>query len=811
MRYTPQELAQIWHCNPDFLGDQESITEIVYDTRRMHRSDQSLFIALRGTRNGHDFIQTAYQLGVRYFLIEASELSAFQDLKEACIFAVSDPLKSLQTLAAHHRKSLHLPVIGITGSNGKTVVKEWLYELLKTDFYIHKSPRSFNSQLGVALSVLGIERHHQLAIIEAGISQMGDMAALQAMIQPNLVVLTHLGDAHEEGFPSAGAKAAEKMQLVQGADVVVFPKDQEIWKEAAQNWRRAQPLTKFVSWGKSENSSYTISKIDKTTQPTEVHFKYRSMEHVLKLPFKDDASIANAMTCFTVLTALERWDPEHLEAFMELHPIENRLSIEKGRRQTIIVNDAYSHDIESLRVALGVLTEQSAGKTRTVILTPMAHGKGTEILESALSEAGIDRVIWVGVNQLPPEKTYKQEFFSTTEALLESPLLGEISQTALLIKGARVHRLERVAMRLKEQLHHTVMEINLDAVRHNYQFFRSRIDANVKVMVMVKAAAYGSGRYEVARVLESQGADYFGVAYADEAVALRAAGLKAPIMVMNTDGKGLEQSLQHDLEPVIYNVKSLEELIGMAKGAEMGIHVELDTGMHRLGFSVDTNWTFLEKLPPNIKIKTVFTHLSASENAEMDFFTKAQLEHLQGVKALLEKRMGYGIWAHGLNSSGIVRFPEYQMDMVRLGIGLYGLETPWDGDLKSVAALYTTITQIHQVEAGAGIGYGQLDAADHPRRIATIAVGYADGLLRKFGRGNWGAWIHGEVAPFVGNICMDMAMLDVTDIACGEGDRVEIFGSNHSIKEMARRGETISYEILTTISQRVPRLFVGEF
>ncbi len=303
-------------------------------------------------------------------------------------------------------------------------MKEWLYELLKTDFYIHKSPRSFNSQLGVALSVLGIERHHQLAIIEAGISQMGDMTALQAMIQPNLVVLTHLGDAHDEGFPSRAAKAAEKMQLVQGADVVVFPKDQEIWKEAAQNWRKTQPLTKFVSWGKSENSSYTISKIDKAAQPTEVHFKYRSMEHVLKLPFKDDASIANAMTCFTVLTALERWDPEHVEAFMELHPIENRLSIEKGRRQTIIVNDAYSHDIESLRVALGVLTEQSAGKSRTVILTPMAHGKGTEILESALSEAGIDRVIWVGVNGLPPKKTYESRIFQHYRSLVRIAALG---------------------------------------------------------------------------------------------------------------------------------------------------------------------------------------------------------------------------------------------------------------------------------------------------------------------------------------------------------------------------------------------------
>lgn len=811
MKYTPQELAQIWQCTPDFLGYQEAISEVVYDTRKVYQPEVSLFIALRGNRNGHDFVRKAYQLGIRYFLIEIECQKSFADLQDACFFVVENPLKSLQELAIHHRKTLHLPIIGITGSNGKTVVKEWLYELLKNDFRIHKSPRSFNSQLGVAISVLGIERHHQLALIEAGISQMGDMSALQAMIQPNLVVLTHLGDAHDEGFPSRSAKAAEKMQLVQGADVVVFPKDQEIWKEATQYWRNTQPLTKFVSWGKSENSSYTLTLVEKFPNSASIHLKYRSMEHQLRLPFNDDASIANALTCFCVLTALERWDPEHIEAFMHLHPLENRLSIEKGRRQNIVINDSYSHDIESLRVALSVLVEQSAGKTRTLILSPMAHLKNIQPIVDVLDETTIDQVIWVGVNSTSLEKKYKQHYFKSTKDLLDSTLLGEISQTAVLIKGARIYELERVAYRLKEQWHHTVMEVNLDAVRHNYRFFRARVDSKVKMMVMVKAAGYGSGRYEVARVLESQGADYFGVAYADEAVALRSAGLKAPIMVMNIDGKGLEQSLQYDLEPVIYNLAVLHELVSMAGEKEVGIHLELDTGMHRLGFDEDTNWKWLSTLPRNIKVKTVFTHLSASENLKMDAFTLNQLKTLKEQQNQIQDLLGYKIWAHGLNSSGIVRFPEYQMDMVRLGIGLYGLETPWDSDLKNVVSLYTTITQIHEVAPGKGIGYGQLDAADYPRRIATIAIGYADGLLRKFGRGNWGAWIQGEVAPFVGNICMDMAMLDVTNISCNEGDRVEIFGSNRSIMEMARRGETISYEILTSISQRVPRLFVGEF
>ncbi len=807
-------MAQIWEITLPVGKEDAVISEIVYDTRRISEVlniHESVFVALRSARNGHEFIRTAYSAGIRFFLIEDSEYAAFKDLNDAHFFRVENTLKAIQKWAETHRRKYFMPVIGITGSNGKTVVKEWLYELLKNDFILYKSPRSFNSQLGVALSVLGIEREHQLVIIEAGISRSGDMDALQAMIQPNLVVCTHLGDAHDEGFVSQAQKAEEKFKLVKGADVVVFPKDQDIWNDAIGVWRKRQPLTKFVSWGKSDRSSYIIESTEKMPFGTRIHFRYRSMEHVLDLPFSDEASISNALTCFTVLTALERWDEAHISAFLKLHPLENRLSIEKGQRQNIIVNDTYSHDIESLRVALRVLEEQSAGKTRAVVLSPMVHAKSVEPLQDLLISSGVQRVIWVGISQISPKKGLQEEVFENTEALLDSKILGEISQTALLIKGARIHGLERVVSILKEQLHHTVMEINLDSVRYNYQYFRSRIASDVKTMVMVKASAYGSGRYEVARLLESLGADYFGVAYADEGVSLRSAGLKAPIMVMNTDGKGLEQCVQHQLEPVIYNQTTFNQFAKIANDYSTGIHLELDTGMHRLGFPIKTDWSFLKNLSQYVRVKSVFTHLSASENREMDRFTQEQLNSLLIEKKNIEKVLGYSIMSHGLNSSGIVRFPGFQMDMVRLGIGLYGLETQWDAQLKPVAGLYTTITQIHEVPAGEGIGYGQLDPVSHPRKIATIAIGYADGLLRKFGRGKWGALIQGKYAPYVGNICMDMAMLDVTQIDCSEGDRVEIFGPQNDIKEMARRGETISYEILTTISQRVPRLFVGEF
>ncbi len=813
MKYTFRELASLWQLQLNQQFQDQVISEIVYDTRRVGLASSTLFVALKGAhRDGHNYIQEAYRQGIRAFLIQQNRTSEFEHLSDAVFFSVDDPLTALQDWAIFHRSKWRIPVIGITGSNGKTVVKEWLFELLKGDFEVYKSPRSFNSQLGVALSILGMDETHQLAIIEAGISGKGDMQKLHEMIKPNLVVLTHLGDAHDEGFENRASKAFEKSLLIEGADVVVYPKDQKDWSNPLKYWKQKQPLTKFITWGYDDTSSYVIEDIKKTHRDASIHFRYRSMSHNLQIPFIDQASISNALSCFSTLTALERWDEEHLNLFKELHAIENRLSIEKGKRQNIIINDSYSHDFESLQIALSVLNEQSAGMPHWVILSPIWNRKlGVDRLCQILKQYDVQKVIWVGNTVHGTFEGLEQIFFETTEELLKSPVLSEIAAKALLIKGARIHRLERVVEVLKQQLHHTVMEIDLDAILHNYRFFKNKIPSKTKMMVMAKAAGYGSGQYEVAKLLESQGVDYLGVAYADEGISLRNSGVKIPIMVMNADGKGHQQCVDYGLEPVIYSQEGLMDVLSRSGKEPMAIHIEMDTGMHRLGFPPETDWSFLKLHQDRINVKSVFTHLSASENAEMDSFTHEQYNNFIESFERLKNEVQVEVGAHILNTSGMLRFPEYSLDMVRLGIGLYGQESPCDEFLKPAVSLNTTITQKHLVGAGMGIGYGQLDAANHERTIATIAIGYADGLLRKYGRGNWSVWLNGTKVPIVGNICMDMAMIDVTGVACEPGDRVEIFGTHLSITEMARRGETISYEILTSISQRVPRIFVGEY
>lgn len=812
-RYSVRELAEIWQLPAFPINNDQVITEVVYDSRQIVSSSHALFVALKGSqRDGHDFVLAAYSEGVRIFLIQKKERHRFQSLQDAVLFSVEDPLTALQHWAKMHRQKFHIPVIGITGSNGKTIVKEWLSELLKNDFILYKSPRSFNSQLGVALSILGINKTHQLAIIEAGISKVGDMESLHQMIQPNMVILTHLGDAHDDGFASRSEKAQEKLKLVEGADVVVYPKDQSEWGTEIKRWQAKQPLTKWITWGYHERSHFKLTNVVKGNPESTLYFTYRSTEHQLVIPFKDEASISNAMTCFTALTALERWDSDHVVRFKELHSIENRMSIEKGRRQNILINDSYSHDFESFQIALSVLQEQSATQKRCAIISPIVHhAADLEKLQLLLNQFGVSQVFWIGVVHVPSKQELTQTCFETTQQLLQSDVLNTIASSAVLIKGARIYRLERVVEVLKQQLHHTVLEINLDAIRYNFRLFRSRFPKPIKLMVMVKAAGYGSGQYEVAKWLETHGVDYLGVAYADEGITLRNAGVQIPIMVMNTDGKGLQQCVAYGLEPVIYHKSGLEEWVSLPGSRHIGVHMELDTGMHRLGFHPNTDWSFLQHFHSKVLINSVFTHLSASEDALYDAFTHEQASVFQNSVSKIRVHWGGDFMTHILNTSGMVRFPEYAFNMVRLGIGLYGIETPIDEALKPAISLHTTVTQIHHVGAGLGIGYGQLDAVDYDRNIATIAIGYADGLLRKYGRGRWGAFINGKRVPFVGNICMDMAMLDVTNIICNIGDKVEIFGTNMPIKEMARQGETISYEILTTISQRVPRIFVGEY
>lgn len=805
---------------PDPIWDYV-VEQICYDTRTSNGT-ASMFVALSGEqRDGHEFVQSAFNIGIRIFLVKRGFNIPVG--VSGMFFFVEDPLKSLQDLAIFHRKNCSIPVVGITGSNGKTIVKEWLSELLAEDFIIHKSPRSFNSQLGVALSILGIEKHHQMAIIEAGISRKGEMFRLWEMIRPSLTVLTGLGSAHDDGFTSIQEKSAEKMLLCKDADVVVIPSDVEAFSEQVKWWKQQQPLTRFISWGMNERSSFRIITTRVENHVTHIDFSYRAQPQSLILPFYDTASVQNAMSCFSVLFAFERWDQMHLEKFSHLQTIGNRLSIERGKRGNVIVNDSYSMDFESLLIALDTVQNHSMGKPILPVLTLVDATTQDQLtfvrkLKEVWKQRSIERIIWIGnlsyeiCTELNQSIFGKHEFYPDVTTFLLNFNLTSLENKAILIKGARKFRLEQITDRLKGLLHKTVMEVNLDAVRANYHYFRSHIGNGVKMMVMVKAQGYGSGSHEVASVLQDLGVDYLGVAYADEGVALREAGIKTPIMVLNTDAYTLELLDKYQLEPVIYSTESLKDYVLERNGKPGKIHIEIDTGMHRLGFEERDLKDAIELLPSNIRVQSVFTHFSVSEEAERDEFTQKQAYEFLELASWLERNLEYPFLKHICNTAGIIRFKEFHLDMVRLGLGLYGLDPSGreNEKLQPTAALYAVITQLHQVEAGNGIGYGQNDVADHKRRIATISMGYADGLSRIYSRGVGRVYVNGKLAPFVGNICMDMAMIDVTDIDCSEGDKVEIFGPHLSIHDVARWGNTISYEILTGISQRVPRIFIGE-
>lgn len=806
MLYTPSELKSVVSALTIQSGEyaDQDILEVVYDTRKIKKTKGVLFVALRGEhRTGHDFIADAYQKGVRLFLVE----SIPSGMQDATFIQVENTYTALKIWAVEHRKKFHIPVIGITGSNGKTVAKEWLSFLLKEDFKVYRSPRSYNSSLGVALSILGLQKEHELAIIEAGISRPNEMLDLWEMIQPSLVVLTHLGSAHDNGFDSRLDKAIEKALLCKDAHVVVYPKDQEIWGEALFSCKKKQPLTKWVTWGEKDRASYQITSIERTQKGSRIAFKYRSMEHVIRIPFSDKASIENAMTCFSVLTALERWDEEHIDKFQQLFPLENRLSIHEGIRGNTVVDDSYSHDWESLEIAFQVLNEQAGGKKKMAILSPMLDQQfePEQVTKYAL-DSGVDELIWIGDSSLSNSYSSLAEFKKTAQ-------FKELSNTCLLIKGSRSYQLDELVNAVKKQVHTTFLEINLDGIRHNLKAYRTRLNSGVKTMVMVKASGYGSGQYQVARVLESQGVDYFGVAFADEGVALRNAGVKTPIMVMNTDTEAFELAIENKLEPVVYSENSLRQLIDVAGNKKVNCHVEFNTGMNRLGFDEGdiANWVSL--IPANVKVVGLFTHLASAENPNSDESNLKQIRLFDSLAQKWVDALGYQPIHHVLNSSGILRFPDNQYEMVRLGIGLYGFDPAENvnNELVTTASLFATVSQIRTVLAGEGIGYGSLSKSDQSRQIATLNIGYADGLNRVFGNGNSSVYFEGKYAPFVGSICMDMSMIDVTGIDIEEGDQVEVFGANNSIKEMADRGRTIPYEILTSISSRVNRVFVGEY
>jgi alanine racemase len=829
------------------------ICSVVFDTRKLWSAETSstLFVALKGVRDGHSYLGEAYRAGVRMFLVSRCDDNLILQFNDALFVVVEDTLVALQQWAAWHRKQVTGVVVGITGSNGKTIVKEWLGFLFKGDFSMGKSPRSYNSQLGVALSLLDIPLGTQLSLLEVGISDAADMGTLHAMVQPNLAVITHLGEAHAEGFASLQEKAKSKVSLADGADVVVYPFDLEAVRTEISTLKSRNALMKTIHWGWKEGAQFRITEVEvlsagdlsagvSVSNPISeaggqrINFVHRGTSHQLDIPFMDSASVSNAMTCLCVLQALERWDPSHLDRFMHLPHLENRLQFVAGRLGNYILNDSYSADLESLGVALDMLKRQSPNLPLMSILgsfeqTGMDISDLRDSILRMLSNYGVREAVFVGVEfrglgSVPAsgslnlgggdfglEKIWQ---FDTVSALMDSAVLSGIASQSILIKGSRNSGLERVANRMQARLHQTRLEINLNALKNNYLYFKQRVGADKKVMCMVKAFGYGSGSFESARALQALAVDYLGVAYIDEGIALRNAGITVPIMVMNADGGAAWQMQEYQLEPVVYSFQSLEALI--RSGVQgLKIHVEIDTGMHRLGFAPADMGELglrIKDLDLAIEVASVFSHLAASETSESDNFTRGQLEVFSAAAAVLETGLGYTVLKHIENTGGILRFADARFTMVRLGIGLYGVDPRGLGEaaLQPVTRWVSTISQVQLVKAGEGVGYGMHGVSNRDREVAVIAAGYADGLWRADGQANSGVWIKGVEAPFVGNICMDMAMVDVTGLNCKPGDEVELFGENLRVETLAQRRFTIPYEVLTAVSQRVARVYVEE-
>lgn len=797
---------------------------LLTDSRKLLLAEKTMFFAISSEhRDAHAFIEPLYEQGVRNFVVENSFSKERAMLfAEGNFIAVPDVVDALQQLAASHRKQFTYPVIGISGSNGKTIVKEWLNQLLAEEFHVLRSPKSYNSQVGVPLSVWQMSDRYNLALFEAGISQPGEMIRLQQIIQPTIGIFTNIGEAHNAGFSDMREKVGEKMQLFTHCRKVIYNQDEELIAEAFQSLKNSgQPLELF-SWGWQESATLVITGEHKTRKDTLITARYCGREISITIPFTDKASIENIMHCWCILLALKVGDSKISENMLKLKPIEMRLQLKHGINNCSIINDSYSADVTSLSMALDFLKQQQQHPHRTLILSDILQsGRDPESLYAEVAgiirEKKVNKLIGVGPEISRHSHLFSDmavHFFPSTDQLLAQLPALNFSNETILLKGARYFEFEKISYALEEKTHESVLEIHLSALRDNLKYYRSFLKPGVQMMAMVKAFSYGSGSFEIANVLQHAGIHYLAVAYADEGVQLRKAGIRLPIMVMNTEAAGFENLLKYDLEPELYSFSIAEkfiEYLGIQKRTAFPVHIKLDTGMHRLGFEQGD----IEKLCSLIQaseelvIRSVFSHLASSDDAAHDEFTKQQAYQFSQMAGEIETSVGYTFIKHLANSSAIHRHPGLQFDMVRLGIGLYGVDgrPEVQKHLRSVSTLRTTISQIKQIHAGESVGYSRKAIVDHPVKIATVRVGYADGYPRTLSNGNGYMLVNNRRAPVIGNVCMDMTMLDITGIDAEEGDSVIVFGEGLPVSELAVRANTIAYEILTGISQRVKRIY----
>ena len=796
-------------------GIPVEITEYSIDSRSVVTPEHTLFFALTGNNhNGHDYIRTLYTDGVRAFVISEFR-EEFNQLTDANFIVVENVLTALQQLAAHHRQHTQAEVIGITGSNGKTVVKEWLYQLLANDHAVYRSPRSYNSQVGVPLSLLGIDPKTEIAIIEAGISQKGEMQHLQQMIQPTIGIFTHLGDAHGENFASREEKLAEKAQLFTSCQWVIGQTG-----EALEYIKTRVPsTTSFLLWGEDPKADIHVKTMNIVLGHREVQVTFGNKHFILDIPFPDIASYENCMNAVSILL-LKQYSPDVITSrVQQLSAIAMRMEIKDGINNCTLVNDYYNSDPSSFQLALNILATQDASKERVVILSDfMDTGKAGDDLYPSIAEtlrqANISLFIGIGkhLSEHRHDFSANSRFYEDTEHFLRQEERDNFNNQIILIKGARAFQFEYIAGFLQKQSHSTILEVDLDAMVHNLNHFRSLTDAHIAVMV--KAFSYGSGSREIASLLQYHRVDYLMVAFADEGIELRAAGITIPIAVMNPEREAFDNMIMFNLEPEIYALDILEDFnraLNKHGIKRFPVHIKLNTGMNRSGFDEQDIPQLLEffQTERSVYIRSMFSHLAGSDETVHDEFTLGQIHLFERMTERIQAQFNYKIWRHILNSAGIERFPQYHFDMVRLGIGLHGISAT-HANLQPVSSFKTYISSIREVPEGQSIGYGRKSYTTRPSRIAVIPVGYADGLNRHLSNRVGNVFIKGKRVPIIGNICMDTCMIDVTDTNAAIGDEVEIFGKHILVTELSEQLGTIPYEILTGISHRVKRVYYKE-
>lgn len=803
--------------NAEWMGQNKDvfIDHISIDSRSLQNGSETLFFALSGVNNdAHLFISDLIENGVQNFVVQHIP----EQLKEKANFlVVANTLEALQKFAAYYRNLFHFPVIGLTGSNGKTIVKEWLNFLLSPDYNIIRSPKSYNSQVGVPLSVIAINEKHNLGIFEAGISTVNEMNKLEEIIKPNIGVLTSIGSAHDEGFENPEQKIKEKLVLFKNASVIIYQKNQKV-DGCLDEFKN----TKLFSWSFTDQTADVfIEKKENKNEHTFIQYQYKNEVFSLEIPFNDLASVENSISCLLVLLHFE-YDQETIQNRIKmLYPVQMRLEVKNGSNNCTIIDDSYSSDFQSLKIALDFLESQKIkGASKTVILSDIFQsGFTNEELYSKvaqlISDNKINRIIGIGSTISSFSDKFKNStmFDSTADFIAEIENLNFHNET-ILIKGARSFKFEEIVSLLEEKTHETVLEINLDAISQNYNYFKSKLNANVKMMAMVKAFGYGNGGLEIAKLLEHHKVDYLGVAFADEGILLKNGGIKLPIMVLNPESTSFPSIIQYELEPEIYSIKGLNAFLKMAREKNLNhypIHIKIDTGMHRLGFEENTLNELIQTLKGNsaVCVQSILSHLATSDDPKHYGFVNQQIALFEKLSSALIRELNIDPIRHILNTSGISNFPDAQYNMVRLGIGLYGVSNdPAEQKyLENVGTLKSIISQVRTIPAGDSVGYGRRFMAEKETKIATIPIGYADGIARLWGNEVGFVTIKNQKAKIVGSVCMDMLMVNVTEIDCKEGDSVIIFGESPTVIEMAEALKTIPYEIMTSISQRVKRVF----